>query len=54
MSNWFSKNFWLKLIAFILAVITWFYAHQELKNTPGYKAERTMHNEEAPANTPQK
>lgn len=40
MSNWLSKNFWLKIIAFILAVIVWSYAREELKKTPGYKTER--------------
>jgi hypothetical protein len=54
MNNWFSKNFWLKLIAFVLAVITWFYARHELKNIPGYKAESAIYSEDLPAITPQK
>jgi len=45
MNDWFSKNFWLKLVAFILAVIVWSYARQELKNTPGYKAMKAAYNE---------
>ncbi len=35
MSNWLSKNFWLKLVALALAVIIWFYADVEIKRTPG-------------------
>ena len=53
MSDWFSKNFWLKLFAFILAVIVWSYARQELKNTPCYKAEKAAYNE-TPTEIPQK
>jgi len=53
MSNWFSRNFWLKLIALILAVITWFYAREELKNTRGYSAEKAQYYQ-APADIPQK
>jgi YbbR domain-containing protein len=30
MSKWFSHNIWLKLIALVLAVITWFYVNGEL------------------------
>ena len=52
MNNWLSKNFWLKLIALILAVITWSYAREELKNTPGYRAEKVPYSE-APAGVPQ-
>ncbi len=53
MSNWFSKNFWLKIIALVLAVIVWSYARQELKNTPGYKAERAPYSE-IPTEIPQR
>ncbi|MFA5339008.1 MAG: hypothetical protein WC317_02530 [Candidatus Omnitrophota bacterium] len=53
MSDWFSKNFWLKLVAFILAIIVWSYARQELKSNPGYKAEKAPYIE-APAVVPQK
>jgi len=53
MSNWFSKNFWLKLIALILAIIVWSYAREELRNTPGYKVEKVPYSE-APAEIPQR
>ena len=53
MSDWFSKNFWLKLVALILAIIVWSYARQELRNTPGYRAERSSYNE-IPTVIPQK
>ncbi|MDD5073447.1 MAG: hypothetical protein PHX64_02530 [Candidatus Omnitrophica bacterium] len=53
MNDWLSKNFWLKLVALILAIIVWSYARQELKNTPGYKAEKVAHNE-TPTVIPQK
>jgi len=52
MSNWFSKNFWLKVIALILAIIVWSYAREELKKTPGYKAENTPYSK-IPAEIPQ-
>jgi len=45
MSSWFSKNFWLKVVAFVLAVIVWSYAREELRHTPGYKAEKATNNE---------
>ncbi len=53
MSDWFSKNFWLKLVALILAIIVWSYARQELKNTPGYRAEKSVYSE-IPTAIPQK
>ena len=53
MSNWFSRNFWLKIIAFILAVVVWSYAREELKKTPGYKAERAPYSE-IPTEIPQR
>ena len=53
MSSWFSKNFWLKIIALVLAVIVWSYAREELKHTPGYKAERAPYSE-IPTGIPQK
>jgi len=30
MKNWIIHNFWLKLIALGLAIITWFYVNGEL------------------------
>ena len=53
MSNWFAKNFWLKLTALILAVLTWSYAREALRNTPGYKAEKVIFTE-TPAEFPQR
>lgn len=53
MSDWFSKNLWLKLVALILAIIVWSYARQELKIAPGYKAEKPAYNE-IPTEIPQK
>lgn len=53
MSDWVSKNFWLKVIALILAIIVWSYAREELRNTPGYKAEKEINNE-IPTVIPQK
>lgn len=35
MIDWLSKNFWLKVIAIILAVITWFYVDRAIKHTSG-------------------
>lgn len=52
MSNWFSKNFWLKVIAFILAVIIWSYAREELKHTSGYRTETSR--TEVPTEIPQR
>ena len=37
MTSWLAKNFWLKIIALILAVIVWFYARQEIRYTAGYR-----------------
>lgn len=28
--GWIINNFWIKVIALILAVITWFYVHEEI------------------------
>jgi hypothetical protein len=28
--GWIINNFWIKIIALILAVITWFYVHEEI------------------------
>jgi len=53
MSSWLSRNFWIKVIAFILAIIVWSYAREELKHTPGYKAERAPYNE-IPTDIPQR
>lgn len=53
MSNRFSKNFWLKIIALVLAVIVWSYAREELKHTPGYRAEKMSYSE-IPAEIPQR
>ncbi|KPK37933.1 MAG: hypothetical protein AMJ78_10765 [Omnitrophica WOR_2 bacterium SM23_29] len=35
MKNWLFKNFWLKAISLVLAIITWFYVVGELSHTPG-------------------
>lgn len=35
MIDWLSKNFWLKIIALILAMITWFYVDEAIKHNPG-------------------
>jgi len=32
MKSWISHNLGLKLVALILAIITWFYVHGELLN----------------------
>ena len=53
MSGWLSRNFWIKVIALILAIIVWSYAREELKNTPGYKAERAPYSE-IPTDIPQR
>jgi len=53
MNDWLSKNFWLKLVALLLAIISWSYARQDLKNNPGYKAEKPAYNE-TPTVVPQK
>ncbi|HOX10303.1 MAG TPA: hypothetical protein PLA52_06640 [Candidatus Omnitrophota bacterium] len=48
----FSKEFWLKIIAFVLAVIIWAYAREDLDSTPGYIPENPHHI--APAEIPQR
>lgn len=48
----FSKEFWLKIIALVLAVIVWAYAREDLDKTPGYVPEASHH--EAPAGIPQR
>jgi len=30
MNNWIVNNFWIKIVALILAIITWFYVNEEL------------------------
>lgn len=30
MNNWLLNNFWIKIVALILAVITWFYVNEEI------------------------
>ena len=48
----FSKEFWLKIIAFVLAVIVWAYAREDLDKTPGYISE--VSHREIPAEIPQR
>lgn len=43
MMGLFSKEFWLKIIALVLAIIVWAYAREDLDNTPGYIPETTHH-----------
>lgn len=43
MMGLFSKEFWLKIIALVLAIIVWAYAREDLDNTPGYRPEATHH-----------
>lgn len=31
MKNWIVNNFWIKIIALVLAVLTWFYVNGELE-----------------------
>jgi hypothetical protein len=52
MMGWLSKNFLLKIIALVLAVIIWSYAREELDNTPRYRQE--VSRQEVPAETPQR
>lgn len=51
--DWFSKDFWLKIIALVLAIIVWSYARGDLDNTPGYTPPGSSH-KQIPAETPQR
>lgn len=51
--DWFSKDFWLKIIAFVLAIIVWAYAREDLDNIPGY-APQGSYNRQIPAETLQR
>lgn len=35
MTSWLGKNFWLKIISLILAIIAWYYVAEELRHMPG-------------------
>lgn len=35
MTGWLGKNFWLKIISLILAIISWSYVAEELRHMPG-------------------
>ena len=34
--EWFTYNIWLKVIALVLAVVTWFYVNAELVGGKGF------------------